>query len=413
MKKQIVALLIVVSVIFTAAAGVGGTFLTQILLNSVQEMSSQNSDIDESVEREKSISYQDRFDSDDDSNNKSNNINSNNSENNSDSGIQSESPETALFEYTQTSKQSLPPDDIMSIPEIAAQNSGSVVEIYTESVTRNGRMGQFVTEGAGSGVIITQDGYIVTNNHVIDGASKITARLSKGTEYDATLVGRDPKTDLAVIKISAKGLQPAVYGDSNNLVVGELAVAIGNPLGQLGGTVSEGIISALSRSINIDGEMMTLLQTTAAVNPGNSGGGLFNCYGELIGVVNAKSSGTDIEGIGFAIPVNTVKTVAESLIKYGYVPGRIDFGATLVDITDARTAMMYRVQMVGVYVSQVDEDGTLRSGDRIISIDGKEIKSTDDIKKIIEASSVGDVLSITVARNGQSTVAKHTLKQAK
>ena len=303
----------------------------------------------------------------------------------------------------------------LSIPEIASLASGSIVEIYTESVVSSRRMGQFVTEGAGSGVIITTNGYIVTNNHVIDGSSKITVHLhdDKDKDYEAVLIGRDIKTDLAVIKIDATGLQPAIIGNSDKLVVGELAVAIGNPLGELGGTVTEGIISALSRNIDIDGNMMTLLQTSAAVNPGNSGGGLFNNYGELIGVVNAKSSGSDIEGIGFAIPANLVKSISDALIEYGYVPGRIDFGATLIDIPDARAAMMYRLQAIGVYVSQADSDSLLQSGDRIISIDGANITSEADVKALLEEHKVGDVLSVVVSRNGSNVAVSLKLKQAR
>ncbi|MCL1983176.1 MAG: trypsin-like peptidase domain-containing protein, partial [Clostridiales bacterium] len=301
----------------------------------------------------------------------------------------------------------------LSIPEIASLVANSVTEVFTEQIVRSGRMGQFVTEGAGSGVVISTDGYIVTNNHVIDGASKITVRLKNGTAYEAKLVGRDSKTDIAVLKINATGLQPAIYGNSESLVVGELAVAIGNPLGQLGGTVSEGIISALGRSIDIDGQTMNLLQTTAAVNPGNSGGGLFNRFGELVGVVNAKSSGSDIEGIGFAIPVSVVKSIAGSLAQYGYVPGRIDFGASLIDVLDARTAMMYRLQSAGVYVSWADAESGLKSGDRIISIDGKEIKSSADVSVILDAHKVGDTLAITVSRGGQNTTVNLKLKQAK
>jgi serine protease Do len=205
----------------------------------------------------------------------------------------------------------------LTIPEIVALTADSVVEIYTETVVNDGRFGQYVTEGAGSGVIFSSDGYIVTNNHVIDGAQKITVRLRNGDEYEATLIGSDSKTDLAVLKIKETGLQSVVFGDSDKLVVGELVVAIGNPLGKLGGTVTEGIISALSREVSVDGKMMNLLQISAAVNPGNSGGGLFNSYGELIGIVNAKSSGSGIEGLGFAIPVNIVKAVIEDLIKLG------------------------------------------------------------------------------------------------
>lgn len=208
----------------------------------------------------------------------------------------------------------------LKIPEIVVLTADSIVEVYTETVVNGGRFGQYIVEGAGSGVIISADGYIVTNNHVIDGTEKITVRLKNGTEYEATLIGRDSKTDIAVLKINEKDLKPVVFGDSDELVVGELAVAIGNPLGMLGGTVTDGIISALSRNIDIDGQMMNLLQMSAAVNPGNSGGGLFNRYGELVGIVNAKASGYDIEGLGFAIPINIVKSVIDDLIKYSYVP---------------------------------------------------------------------------------------------
>ena len=303
-------------------------------------------------------------------------------------------------------------DDALTIPEIVARTSDSVVEIHTEIVVNSGRVGQFITEGAGSGVIISTDGYIITNNHVIDGANKITIRLRNGTEYEATLVGRDSKTDIAVLKINASGLKPATYGNSDRLVVGELAVVIGNPLGQLGGTVTEGIISALSRNIEVDGQAMDLLQTSAAINPGNSGGGLFNRYGELVGIVNAKSSGSGIEGLGFAIPINLVKSVADALIDYGYVPGRIDFGATLIDILDQYTALIYRVQATGVYVSQADVGSPLQAGDRLISVGGLEITSAADITELLDSCQVGDVLSIVVSRGGTTITVSLTLQQA-
>ena len=449
MKKQFVALIVVFTVLLSAAAGFGGAYIVKLIWAPDEAISTQYDDTSLSSRRERRPielengnasdnsqaegsypdgngntdgdgntgdnrnDYTDSADSSDDYNNSSGSSNENEYNAGYNNNAKSnENTSAGTSDYIYTANQKKASGEVLSIPEIAALSSDSVVEIYTESVTSNWRMGQFVTEGAGSGVIITANGYIATNNHVIDGASKITVLLKDGSEYDATLVGRDVKTDLAVIKINAEKLQPAVYGDSNKLVVGELAVAIGNPLGQLGGTVSEGIISALSRSIDIDGEMMSLLQTTAAVNPGNSGGGLFNAYGELIGVVNAKSSGSDIEGIGFAIPANTVKTIVEAIIKNGYVPGRIDFGVTLVDVPDARTAMMNRVQSIGVYVAQTDESSSLRAGDRIVSVNKKEITSAEDVKAIVDAGKVGDVLSITVVRNGQSIAVSYTLKQA-
>jgi len=306
----------------------------------------------------------------------------------------------------------------LSVSDIAALVANSVVEITTETVTTGSRLSQYVSQGAGSGVIVTADGYIATNNHVIDGASKITVRLKNGTSYSAKLVGTDVKTDIAVIKIDATGLQPNVYGDSSKLEVGQLAVAIGNPLGELGGTVTDGIISALDRQITIDGGTMTLLQTNAAINPGNSGGGLFNSNGELIGIVNAKSSGSGVEGLGFAIPINTAKPIIEQLIDYGYVPGRISLGLTIVDVTDAQSAMMYRVSKLGPYVSAVTSGSNadtagFTSGDCIISIDGTAVSTSSDISTILDQHAVGDKLSFVVYRGNKNVTLNLTLAEDK
>lgn len=397
MKKRFVVLLIIITVLIAGAAGFGGAYLANNISNaSLAEnanLPAYSSRTDQYLDAGKSEANR--------------NGDSSASANTADS-----SPGFVPLISSPSNKQK---SQQLTIPEIAAFASNSVVEIYTESVTSSGRMGQFVTEGAGSGVIVTSDGYIATNNHVIEGSRKITVRLSNGEDYEAELIGRDSKADIAVIKIDASGLQPVVFGNSDELQVGELAVAIGNPLGKLGGSVTEGIISALSRSIEIDGHMMTLLQTSAAVNPGNSGGGLFNNYGEMIGIVNAKSSGSDIEGIGFAIPANLAKSIIEALIQYGYVPGRIDFGATLINILDPMTAMMYRVPTTGVYVSEADPESPLRAGDRIVSIDGKEIRYAADVTELLDEYNVGDVLSIILSR-GNSTgymTVELALKQAK
>ncbi len=306
----------------------------------------------------------------------------------------------------------------LPITEIAALTANSVVEITTETVTTGRFMGQYVSEGAGSGVIVTSDGYIVTNNHVVEGASKIGVRLKNGETYTATLVGTDEKTDIAVVKISATGLQPAVFGDSDKLQVGQLAVAIGNPLGQLGGTVTDGIISALDREIDLGDETMNLLQTNAAINPGNSGGGLFNGQGELIGIVNAKSSGSDIEGLGFAIPINDVKTVISDLVKYGYVQGRIDLGMSFVNILDAQTAMMYRVQSTGLYIKSVTqgsnaESAGFKAGDRVVSVNGNEISSLSDLNKVVDGLTVGQTVSISVSRSERALTLQLKLAQYK
>ncbi|MBQ2862637.1 MAG: trypsin-like peptidase domain-containing protein, partial [Clostridia bacterium] len=195
-----------------------------------------------------------------------------------------------------------------TMTDVISSVRDTVVEIVTENIQESAFYGQYVTSGAGSGVIINENGYIITNNHVVAGANTIYVRTTDQKEYKASLVGTDEESDIAVIKIDATSLKAATLGDSSAIKLGEAVIAIGNPLGSLGGTVTDGIISALDREVTIDGQEMRLLQTNAAVNPGNSGGGLFNMAGELIGVVNAKSSssnsGATIEGLGFAIPIN-------------------------------------------------------------------------------------------------------------
>ena len=295
----------------------------------------------------------------------------------------------------------------LTVAEVASLTANSVVEITTETVTTDSWMQQYVTNGAGSGVIVSADGYIVTNNHVIDGANKITVRLKNETTYTATLVGTDSKTDIALLKISATGLTPAVIGDSEELQAGDTAIAIGNPLGQLGGTVTEGIISALDRELTIDGETMTLLQTDAAINPGNSGGGLFNDSGELIGIVVAKSSGSDVEGLGFAIPVNDAQEVANELMENGYVKGRVDIGMTFIDLTSAQNALMYGVNQLWVYVKSVDSDSNaasagFKSGDLITYVGDTKITSAAVLTQALGEYSVGDTVKFTLIRSSNT-----------
>lgn len=306
----------------------------------------------------------------------------------------------------------------MSVEQVAALNQQSVVEIKTEKVTNSSFLQQYVQTGAGSGVIISEDGYLITNNHVIDGASTIQVRTSDGTTYDAVLVGTDSKTDVAVLKINASGLTPVTFGDSDNLNVGETAVAIGNPLGELGGTVTNGIISAKDRSITLDNQQMTLLQTNAAINPGNSGGGLFNSRGELIGMVVAKSSGSDVEGLGFAIPSNLVSKIAQELIANGYVTGRPAMGVTVLSIENAQTAMQYGVNSLGVYITDVEsgssaEKAGLQAGDRIISLNNQVVETFADLSAALDNYSVGDTVDIMVSRNGSTVTVSLTLQEKK
>lgn len=306
----------------------------------------------------------------------------------------------------------------MSVSEVVEMVENTVVEIRTESVRTNAFYGEYVTEGAGSGVVITANGYIVTNNHVIEGANKVIVKLKNQEEYEAKIIGADAQTDLALLKIDETNLTAAVLGDSDQLRVGETAVAIGNPLGNLGGTVTSGIISALGRELTVDGKKMTLLQTNAAVNPGNSGGGLFNGYGELIGIVNAKSSANNVEGLGFAIPINTAKGIIEELMQNGYVSGRVKMGIQMVEIRDAQTAFKYGVNDYGVYIYQVEDNSPakhagLRSGDRIIEIDGEEIETTQDVQSIVLEHKVNDKIKIKVVRDDKKETFTVTLGESK
>ena len=308
----------------------------------------------------------------------------------------------------------------LSTEQVADLVSPSVVVITTEQVVYSqwSWYGQNQVEsGAGSGVIISSDGYILTCAHVVDGASTITVTIGD-KDYTATLVGEDTASDIAVIKIDADGLTPATVGNSDSLKVGQSVMAVGNPLGELGGTVTGGMISALNRSVTIQGSSstntMSLIQMDASVSPGNSGGGLFNMNGELIGIVNAKSSSSDAEGLGFAIPINDAIKVAQELMENGYVTGRPYLGITYVAVEDAQTAAQLGVNAYGVYIVDVVKGGPaekagLQAGDRIVSIDGSEIAEKDDLGTLMQKHAAGDTLSFTVARDGQMQTVSVTL----
>lgn len=307
----------------------------------------------------------------------------------------------------------------LSIKEIAAKASPSVVEINIEGQTTGYGFfgGTYTTQAAGSGVIISKDGYIITNNHVVEGATSITVKTSDGTEYAATLVGTDSKSDIGVIKVEADNLTPATIGDSSTISVGDTAVVIGNPLGTLGGTVTDGIISATDREISINNETMNLIQTNAAINSGNSGGGMFDANGNLIGIVNAKdsgttSSGTTIEGLGFAIPINDAMNIAKQLIESGQVTDRPTIGVTLQTITKD-----YGNYKAGLYIADVSkgsgaEAAGLQPGDQIVGADGTEIASYTELSKILRNKHVGDILTLTIVRDGEQMDVDVTLTGA-
>ncbi|MCL1810407.1 MAG: trypsin-like peptidase domain-containing protein [Clostridiales bacterium] len=297
------------------------------------------------------------------------------------------------------------PGEKLSVQQVVDLAAGAVVEITTERVTNDMWMRQYVTQGAGSGVIVSSDGYIMTNNHVIRGSGKITVTLKDGTSYEAKVIGTDTQTDVAVIKVEADGLTPAVFGDSSNIEIGELAVAIGNPLGQLGGTVTAGIISSLDRELTIENKTMTLLQTDASINPGNSGGGLFNQYGEMIGLVVAKSEGSGVEGLGFAIPINTAKTVAAQLMESGYVKGRPQIGIVMLDLSTVQDAIEYGVRQLGVYIDSVISEGAKKAGfqkwDMLYYIEETRIEKPSDLTDALQKYQVGDTVKLTVVRSNE------------
>ena len=294
--------------------------------------------------------------------------------------------------------------DSMSVSDVAAMTSPSVVEITTEAVTTDIYMQQYVQTGAGSGVIISEDGYIVTNNHVIDGAEKITVTTKDGTAYEAKLVGTDSETDVALLKVEATGLKAVVMGNSSDLQVGDTAVVIGNPLGQLGGTVTSGIVSALDRDITLNGNSMSLLQTNAAINPGNSGGALLNMKGEVIGINAAKYSSTEVEGIGYAIPISKAEDIMNQLMnrktmnpveeaKRGY----LGIQGTSVDEESAAAFGMPR----GVYVYKILEEGAaaqsdLREKDIITRVDGQSVRNMTDLQELLACYEMGEQIDLTV-----------------
>lgn len=281
----------------------------------------------------------------------------------------------------------------LSVAQINKAVGPSVVGIVNKA--NIGFLNQTIDLGSGSGVIISGDGYIITNNHVIENASELKVILNTHEEYSAKIVGSDERTDLAVIKIDAQGLTPAKLGDSAKLEVGELAVAIGNPLGQeLAGSVTVGVVSATNRTISVGGRTLNLIQTDAAINPGNSGGALVNCFGEVIGINTIKMSSTNIEGIGFAIPMSEAKPIIDDLMSNGKVTGRPSIG------------LMGQNAPYGVIVGKVisgsaAEKAGIRKDDLIVKVDDQAVTSVEEINNIRDKFKPGDTLKITIYRDGE------------
>ncbi len=318
-------------------------------------------------------------------------------------------PATSVVYESVTPETTSVASEPTSLADVIDKLKPSVVEVRTEVVTYGNFFGQSISQGAGSGVFLTSDGYIVTNFHVIKNSNSVTVTTTDGKEYPANVIGYDEEEDLAVIKIDGTDFSPAVIGSSSAARVGDTAIAIGNPLGTLGGTVTTGIVSALDRQIEVEGQMMNLLQTNAAVSPGNSGGGLFNVKGELIGIVNAKSDGEDVEGLGFAIPSDTVKRVTADIME-NKTTSRVStgpiLGVTVVSVNNEETAKQYNVTRYGVYIVAVNpeygsEKAGLKVGDYIISVDGTAVYDSQDISDVLNQHKVGDSVEVQVIRDNQ------------
>lgn len=292
----------------------------------------------------------------------------------------------------------------------------TVVGITNKAVAHDWFNNPVETEGVGSGVIFRKDGYIVTNNHVISGAKELIVSLPDGRSLKGKLIGADEMTDLAVVKVDAKDLPAASFGDSDKIVVGEPAIAIGNPMGlEFKGSVTSGVISALNRTLDISDKRVKLLQTDAAINPGNSGGALVNADGEVIGINSAKVAANGVEGMGFAIPINTVQNIINEIMDKGYV-ARPYLG---VSVFDPETAGRYGYQLnidKGVYIFQLTLNGPcgkagLQRGDIILKIDGDETNSVSDLRGKIAEKKVGDTVKVTFDRNGKEQSADVVLEE--
>ncbi|NJP40736.1 PDZ domain-containing protein [Oscillospiraceae bacterium HV4-5-C5C] len=297
----------------------------------------------------------------------------------------------------------------MSVADIAASASSSVVAINTSS-SQETYFGTQTVEGAGSGVVVSSDGYILTNNHVIDSSTATVVTMSDGTQYDATIVSTDSVTDLAIIKIDADNLDYLTFGDSTQLRVGDPVVAIGNPLGELQGTVTSGVISALNRSITVSNTTMSdVIQTDAAINSGNSGGALINQYGQLIGINVAKTSEVGVEGIAFAIPSEVFEPIVQQMLETGTVQ-RPMLGITGTDISEDNSyGFPQGILVTAVMDNSPASEAGLTTYDIITDVDGQGINTIEALNSYKANKAAGDTLQLTVVRQGQEMTVEITL----
>lgn len=297
----------------------------------------------------------------------------------------------------------------MTPAEVYAANVNAAVSINVEGSTTNIFGFTTPTASAGSGFVLTADGYIATNYHVIRAANKVKVTLYNGESYDAAIVGGDEDFDVAVIKIEAEGLQPVVLGNSDHLNVGDTVLAVGNPLGELTFSMSEGIASSVNRAINVDGTPFNMIQVDASINHGNSGGPLFNTYGEVIGIVSAKyssESNTGAEGLGFAIPINDVSAIVQDIMENGVVTDKAYIGIKAYTVNSETVQMYGDLLREGVYVSEVEKGSAadkagMQAGDIIIALGDKDIASMTDLTAAKKNYRAGDTAEFTVFRGGE------------
>ena len=388
---RMIALLVAVALV----ASIGGSVLTNVISN----ISRKNEEANKASE---TMSSQDVGSSTDEQD------------------AQSEEADGYTLEKSQlpTSLSSNDTGKSLTPKEVYAMNVNACVGIATQITTNV--WGQVASASAsGSGFILTSDGYVVTNNHVVEDATSVTVKLYNGDEYDATIVGTDEMNDVALLKIDATGLQAVTVGDSDQIEVGEEVIAIGNPLGELTFTMTAGVVSALDREINTDGKPINMLQTDVAINSGNSGGPLFDMDGNVIGITSAKysgetSSGASIEGISFAIPINDALRIVYDLQQYGHVTGRAYLGVTVRDL-DSSTAATYGLP-TGPMIQSVEAGGCaekagLQQGDIIIGFNDAEISSYTDLVAALNKCKAGDTATIKVYRAGAEIDAQITLDE--
>ena len=304
------------------------------------------------------------------------------------------------------SVDNIPQEGGLGLQDIYAKNIPSVVSV--SCTLRNG-------SSSGTGVILSRDGYLVTNAHVIEDAHAISILLTDGRTLEATVVGADTVSDLAVLYVKATDLIPAEFGDSSKMKVGDAVAAIGDPLGvELRGTMTDGIVSAINRDMKLNGRTVTLIQTNAALNSGNSGGPLINCYGQVIGIntmkIGAFSDEAGVEGLGFAIPSVTVKEIVDQLIRQGYVSGRpaLPLTGEWVSLFNQQ----FRRLPAGLYITDAPEDSDIRSRDILLQVDGVRVTGEEELNEVLSDRKVGDVVTLTMYRNGKQYTTTVILTEA-